>query len=60
MDDAALVGGVERLGDLARRRQRQLERQGPALEPCRDRAARSSPGTSSIAMKRSPSCSCSP
>ena len=39
MDDALLVRCVERLGNLPRSRERLRDRQRPALEPLRQRAA---------------------
>ena len=57
VDDAALVRGLERLGDLPRDRQRLVER-----ERARARCARraSSPSTSSITSASVPSASSSP
>ena len=56
MDDAVLVRGFERFGDLPRDRQRLVERNRPARDPLRE----VSPSTSSMTSAVTPSASSRP
>ena len=49
MDDALLVRGFERLGDLLRDRQRLVERHRPSRDASRERRPRPAPCTSAVA-----------